>query len=288
MKPAKFRYARPSSIEEAYELLERYGEDAQVLAGGQSLLAGLSMRLATPEVLVDIGSLNSLSGIALQGEEVVIGALTCHTAALNSPVVQQYLPLFAEAISHIGHVGIRNRGTFGGSLAYVDPAAELPACVVAHGASVVVGSRHGGRRVEAEAFFTGLMQTALRPGELIIEVRIPVQRAAQTHIFAELARRHGDFALVGIAGLVTLDGDSISEAKLSYFGCVDQAAVARDTSAALVGRRLPLAPALDLASLLGGDIRPADSPGMRAATKLELAAVVTRRALNASRMAASP
>jgi carbon-monoxide dehydrogenase medium subunit len=160
MKPAKFRYARPLSIEEAYELLERYGEDAQVLAGGQSLLAGLSMRLATPEVLVDIGSLNSLSGIALQSEEVVIGTLTRHTAVLNSPVIHQYLPLFAEAISHVGHVGIRNRGTFGGSLAYADPAAELPACVVAHGASVVVGGRHGLRRVEAEAFFIGLMQTA--------------------------------------------------------------------------------------------------------------------------------
>jgi carbon-monoxide dehydrogenase medium subunit len=128
----------------------------------------------------------------------------------------------------------------------------------------------------------------LRPGELILEVRIPVQRPTQTHLFAELARRHGDFALVGIAGLVTLDGNRISEARLSYFGCVEQAAVARDTSAALVGHKLPLASEEDLAKTLGDDIRPSDSPGMRAATKLALAAVVTRRALNALRMAASP
>jgi aerobic carbon-monoxide dehydrogenase medium subunit len=235
MKSAKFRYARPSSIGEAYELLERYGEDAQVLAGGQSLLAGLSMRLATPEVLVDIGSLNSLSGIALQDEEVIIRTLTRHTTVLNSPVIHQYLPLFAEAIAHVGHVGIRNRGTFGGSLAYADPAAELPACCRARRQR---GHREPPRPTtpRAEAFFTGLMQTALQLGELILEVRIPVQQAAQTHVFAELARRHGDFALVGIADLVTLDGDSISEARLSYFGCADQAAVARDTSATLVGR----------------------------------------------------
>ena len=287
MKPAKFRYVRPSSLEEAYELLERYGEEAQVLAGGQSLLAGLSMRLAAPEVLVDIGNLDRLSGIALGGGEVVIGALTCHTTVLQSPVVRRHLPLFAEAITHLGHVGIRNRGTFGGSLAYADPAAELPACIVAHAATVIVGGRNGTRRIAAEAFFTGLMQTALRQGELILEVRIPVQRAEQSPVFTELSRRHGDFALAGVAGLVSLDGDTISEARLSYFGCVDQAEVARHTSAALVGRALPLASA-GFAETLSTDIRPADSPGMRADTKLELAAVLTPRALNALRIAAPP
>jgi carbon-monoxide dehydrogenase medium subunit len=280
MKPSRFRYAKPASLDETFDLLERHGEGALVLAGGQSLLAGLGMRLSSPDVLVDINGLDSLSGISLQGEEVVIGALTRHAAVVGSPIVARHLPLIAEAITHVGHIGIRNRGTFGGSLAYADPAAELPACAVAHGATVVVGGRGGRRRVAADAFFTGMMQTALQPAELILEIRLPVQRPTQTHVFAELSRRHGDFALAGMAGLVSLEGGRIAEARLAYFGCVTHAEIAHGMSAALVGQMLPISSADTLVKVLRRDLSPGDSPGMRAETKLQLAAVITRRKLN--------
>jgi carbon-monoxide dehydrogenase medium subunit len=199
---------------------------------------------------------------------------------LGSPIVAQHLPLIAEALTHVGHIGIRNRGTFGGSLAYADPAAELPACTVASNGVVVVEGRTGRRRIAAADFFTGIMETALRPGELIVEIRLPVQQPAQRHVFAELSRRHGDFALAGIAGLVVLDGNRIAEARLSYFGCISHAAIARTASAVLVGQALPLASREPVAQALEADLEPSDSPGMRADTRLHLAAVITQRVLN--------
>lgn len=281
MKPSRFRYAKPATLEEAFEVLDQYGDGARVLAGGQSLLAGLGMRLAAPEVLMDINGIEGLSGIRLQGDDVVIGTLTRHVEVLNSPIVARHLPLVAEAITHVAHAAIRNRGTFGGSLAYADPAAELPACTVAHGGTVVVGCKGGRREVKAEDFFIDIMQTALEPGELILEIRLPVQRANQRHVFAELARRHGDFAIVGLAGLVDLDGSRVSQARLVYFGCVSHPQVAQSTSAALKGRTLPLASFDEIQQALSQDLAPDESPGMRAQTKFDLAAVVTRRHLNA-------
>lgn len=281
MKPSRFRYVKPASLDEAFDLLEEYGDGARVLAGGQSLLAGLGMRLAAPEVLVDINGIDGLSGISLQSGHVVIGARTRHVEVLNSPVVAQYLPLIAEAITHVAHVAVRNRGTFGGSLAYADPAAELPACTVAHGGTVVLVGREGRREVPAGDFFLGIMETALRTGELILEIRLPVQRAEQRHVFAELSRRHGDFALVGLAGLVTLEGRRMTDARLVYFGCVSHPRLARATSASLVGRSLPLSSFDAVQAALLQDLDPDESPGMRAETKLELAGVVTRRQLNA-------
>ena len=281
MKAPKFRYVRPSSVDDVYPLLARHGNEAQILAGGQSLLAGLNMRLSTPALLVDITGLKALDFISLVDDEIVIGALTRHTTVLNSPVVRQHVPLIADAIRHVGHVAIRNRGTFGGSLAQADPAAELPACVVALGATMVLGSSDGTRRVPAEDFFTGLMQTDLRPGEMILEARIPAQRNGRVHGFAELSRRHGDFAVAGIAALATLDGARIADARLVYFGCVDHAGVARHISAALIDQVLPLGSTEALLDVLRRDLMPADDPTMRADTKLQLAAVLTRRTLNA-------
>lgn len=280
MKPSRFKFVKPASLEETFDVLERYGDGAIVLAGGQSLLAGLGMRLDSPEVLVDINGVKGLSGISLQGGEVVIGALTRHVEVLNSPIVAKHLPLIAEAITHVGHIAIRNRGTFGGSLAYADPAAELPACTVAYEATVVLGSREGRRQVPADDFFLGIMKTALRPGELILEIRLPVQRETQRHVFAELSRRHGDFALVGLAGLVSMDGMRLAETRLVYFGCVSHPRVARAASASLLGKSLSLT-SDEIQTALLQDMEPEDSPGMRAATKLELASVITRRQLNA-------
>lgn len=281
MKAPKFRYVRPSSIDDAYRLLAQHGGEARVLAGGQSLLAGLNMRLSVPELLVDITDLAELDGISLAGDEIVVGALTRHSSVLESPIIRQHVPLIADAIKHVGHVAVRNRGTFGGSLAQADPAAELPACVVALGATLVLGSLDGQRRVPAEDFFTGLMQTDLRPGELILEARIPAQRPGRVHGFAELSRRHGDFAMVGIAALAALEGTRIAEARLVYFGCADHAGLARHISAALVDQVLPLASTDAVLELLRPDLAPTDDPAMRADTKLRLAAALTRRTLNA-------
>jgi len=281
MKPSRFRFAKPASLDELFDLLDEYGDGARLLAGGQSLLAGLGMRLAAPDVLIDINGIEGLSGISLDGNEMVIGARTRHVEVLTSPLVARHLPLIAEAITHVGHMAVRNRGTFGGSLAYADPAAELPACTVAYGATVVLGSRSGRRRVAAEDFFVGVMETALKPGELILEIRLPIQAQGQRHIFAELSRRHGDFAIVGLAGLITLSGSRVDAARLVYFGCVSHPQLARATSAALVGERLPLASFDEVQRCMLGDLDPDDSPGMRAETKFELASVVTRRRLNA-------
>ena len=284
MKPSRFKYVKPASLDEAFGLLEQYGDGACVLAGGQSLLAGLGMRLATPEVLVDINGIEGLAGISLQGGEVVIGALTRHVDVLSSRAICRYLPLVAEAITHVGHTAVRNRGTFGGSLAYADPAAELPACAVAYGATIVIGGGSGRRSVSANDFFLGIMETALQPGELILEIRFPMQRDTQRHVFAELSRRHGDFALVGLAGLVSLDDNRrLADARLVYFGCVSHPRLASATSASLIGRPIPLEDLDEIKRCMLQDLDPGDSPGMRSETKLALAAVVTRRQLNALR-----
>ena len=177
MKARNFRYIRPASLAHAYQILADAGGDAVAVAGGQSLLAGLNMRLSAPKLLVDIGDLKELRGQSHAGGTVRLGALTRHGELLSSDLVRKHLPLLAKAAPHIGHVAIRNRGTLGGSLAYADPAAELPACAVALGATLVLGSLAGEREVKAEDFFKGLFETDLRPGELIVAVKFPVTPA---------------------------------------------------------------------------------------------------------------
>ena len=215
--------------------------DAVPVAGGQSLLAGLNMRLSAPKLLVDIGDLRELTGQSQAGGVVRLGALTRHGELLRSDLVRKHLPLLTQAAPHIGHIAIRNRGTLGGSLAYADPAAELPACAVALGATLVLGSRAGEREVKAEDFFKGLFETDLRPGELIVAVKFPGDAGGASAGFAELSRRHGDFALVGLAAVANMQRDRIDSARLVYFGCVDRAKVARAVSAAVVGLRPPFA-----------------------------------------------
>ncbi|MBM3275414.1 MAG: FAD binding domain-containing protein, partial [Candidatus Sericytochromatia bacterium] len=194
MKARNFRYVRPKSLGDAFRILGDAGDDAVPVAGGQSLLAGLNMRLSAPELLVDIADLPELQGQSFDGQAIRLGALTRHRELLRSDLVRSHLPLLTQAAPYIGHVAIRNRGTLGGSLAYADPAAELPACAVALGAVLVLGSAKGERRVQAEDFFQGLFETDLRPGELILAVEFPSPSAGTVTSFAELSRRHGDFA----------------------------------------------------------------------------------------------
>lgn len=281
MKARNFRYVRPASLQQAYRILEEGGGDAVPLAGGQSLLAGLNMRLSAPKLLVDIGELRELGGQSHAGGVVRLGALTRHRELLESELSRTRLPLLARAAEHIGHAAIRNRGTLGGSLAYADPAAELPACCVALGATLVLGSNAGERRVRAEDFFKGLFETDLKPGELILAVEFPERAAEEAMGFAELARRHGDFALVGLAAVATLVRNRIERARLVYFGCVERAALARAVSAAVAGLSLPLTDQAALAAAIRTDLSPNDTPGLRADTKLHLATVLTRRVVNA-------
>jgi carbon-monoxide dehydrogenase medium subunit len=280
MKARNFRYVRPASLQEAYRMLAEAGGEAVPIAGGQSLLAGLNMRLSSPKVLVDISNLVELTGQSYADGMVRLGALTRHRDLLSSAIVRAHLPLLAEAAPHIGHIAIRNRGTIGGSLAYADPAAELPACAVALGATLVLGSAKGERQVKAEDFFKGLFETDLRAGELIVEVKFPEVPTGTSTGFAELSRRHGDFALVGIAALAILRAGEIESARIVYFGCVDRARVAGSVSAALSGAAVPLEDASPYAAAIRNDVKPDDTPGLRADTKLHMATVLTRRALN--------
>lgn len=280
MKAPNFRYLRPLSLQHAYEVLSQHAGDAVPVAGGQSLLAGLNMRLSSPQVLVDIGDLPELSVSSYSESEIRLGALTRHVEVLNSQALRQRIPLLPRAVSYVAHAAIRNRGTLGGSLAYADPAAELPACAVALNATIVIGSLAGEREVDATNFFTGLMETALRPGELILAVRFPAPLSRTRFAFGEFTRRHGDFAVVGLAATAVIDGDRIDAARVVYFGCVDRAKVAQRVSAALSRLKLPIASGDPVLDAVTHDLELEDTPGWRADTKLKLAQVLTRRALN--------
>jgi len=282
MKFPNFQYVKPASLDAAITTLTEHADMAVPIAGGQSLLAGLSMRIAYPEWLVDIGDLDELKGIELSedGCELKIGALTRHVDVLRSEIVKEHIPLLHNAIQYVGHVGIRNRGTFGGSLAYADPAAELPACTVALSGTVVVAGSEGRREIAAEDFFVGFLETALQPGELIVEIRFPVNQVPDFTTILELSRRAGDFAQAGV--VLTADFDelrAIRNARVVFFGCVDRAQIARNVCRLLEGRVLPAIELAGLEAAIFADIQPSDSPGCSAATKKKWAAVLTQRAL---------
>lgn len=281
MKARNFRYIRPASLQHAYRILQEGGGDAVPIAGGQSLLAALNMRLSAPKLLVDITEMKELAASSHNEHEIRLGALTKHRELLQSDLIRKRLPLLSQAASHVGHVAIRNRGTLAGSLAYADPAAELPACSVALRATLVLGSLAGEREVKAEDFFKGLFETDLRPGELIVAVKFPVPDARTSVAFAELARRRGDFALVGLAAVATLNHNRIETARLVYLGCVDRAKVANSVSAAVSGLTLPVATSTAFQAAIGDDLSPDDMPGLRANTRLQMATVLTRRVINA-------
>jgi carbon-monoxide dehydrogenase medium subunit len=240
MKAAAFDYAQAATIDEAVELLAQHGASAKLLAGGQSLLPALNLRLMSPDILIDIGKLASLRGIHINGDTISIGALTRHTDLLVSPAITAHAPLIAQAMPHIAHPAIRNRGTIGGSLANADPASELPACVLALGATLVARSVRGERRIAAAAFFRGLYETALEPDELLTDIEFPVTQPGDRAFFQEFARRVGDYAIVGLAAQATLSDGYFSKLSLAFFGVGDRAT--RCPEAASILLRQPIAP----------------------------------------------
>lgn len=203
MKPPPFDMARPKHLEEALSLLQRHGEDARPIAGGQTLVPLLNLRMTSPALLIDLGRIESLAGISVEGECLRIGATTRQKLLLSDPIVATYAPLVAAAAYYIGHVQTRSRGTIGGSIAYADPAAELPLVMTTLGAHIEVRSLRGERLVSARDFFRGLLTTDLAADELITAVRIPAASPRARVGFRELARRHGDFAIVAAAAQTT-------------------------------------------------------------------------------------
>jgi aerobic carbon-monoxide dehydrogenase medium subunit len=223
MKASAFSYARAISIANAIELLEEHGERAKVLSGGQSLMPAMNFRLLAPELLVDISALDELRGIVRQNGVLSIGALTRHVDLQNSPLIAAHAPLLKEAITHVAHPAIRNRGTIGGSLAHADPASELPACVVALDATIVVRGPKGERRIAAEDFFLGIYETALSPEELLVAVEVPLLPLHAAHYFCEFARRHGDYAIVGLAAQAVVHNQKLDDFRPAFFGVGDKA-----------------------------------------------------------------
>jgi aerobic carbon-monoxide dehydrogenase medium subunit len=270
VKPAPFAYTRAKTLKEAVTLLAKHKDDARLLAGGQSLIATLNMRLSVPDLLIDINGIKNLDGIAKKGKYVAIGALARHTQVEHSDVIAKHAPLIALAMPHIGHPAIRNRGTFGGSIAFADPAAELPACLLALDGEIDIAGPRGKRKVKANAFFKGLFETALRPQEMIIAVRVPAADRATRVGFAELARRHGDYAIVGLAAYACSDGKGLSDVRLAYFGVGDTPVRAKKAEAALAAGDVD-------AAVKALDLDPQDDVQATAKTKRHLAGVLLRR-----------
>lgn len=222
MKAPAFRYTRAESPEEAIASLEQHGADARLLAGGQSLMPMLNLRLLQPSVLVDINRIPGLDCIAPHADRIEIGALARHVAVLNSSAVAQAAPLLTLALAHVAHLAVRNRGTHGGSCALADPAAELPACALALDASFVLLSARGERRVPAKEFFLDLYETALAADELLVRVDYPRAGSAWRYGFDEVSRRHGDFAIAGLAAAARIESGALLEARLVFFGVANR------------------------------------------------------------------
>jgi len=218
MKPPRFDYHAPRSVDQAVELLVRYGGDAKILAGGQSLMPMLNFRLTRPAALVDVNRIPALAYIREEDGTVAFGAMTRQRTIEFSPVVARRLPLLQEATRWVGHLPIRSRGTIGGSIAHADPSAEYPAVLTALQGEVVVQGPRGRRTLEPAALFETYLTTSLAPDELLIEVRLPAMAAGAGFAFEEFARRHGDFALAGIAAMIVRDGARCTTARLASAG----------------------------------------------------------------------
>jgi len=272
VKPAPFAYAKARSLDHAIELLGGHEGRARVLAGGQSLIATLNMRLDAPSLLVDINGIAGLDSITCHDRHVAIGALTRHAAAERSDVIAAQVPLMAKAMPHIGHPAIRNRGTIGGSIAFADPAAELPACLVALDGEVDIAGPNGRRTVKAGDFFKDLFETALGPQDLLTTIRVPAAIPAQRVGFAEFSRRHGDYAMIGLAASAMADDSGLADVRLAYFGVGATPVRARRAEAALAAGSMD-----DAVAALREDLAPADDIQATGAVKKHLAGVLLKR-----------
>jgi aerobic carbon-monoxide dehydrogenase medium subunit len=280
MKMPPFAYAKAKDLPDLFRLWKDAGEDARLLAGGQTLLATLAFRLSEPSVLIDITDVAALKGITETKDAIRIGALTTHAQLGANTLVKAYAPLLTQAVPLIAHAAIRNRGTIGGSLAYADPAAELPACMLALGATVITASRKGERRIPAADFFTGLLTTALEEGELIAAIEAPKARPNQRHSILEIARRSGDYAMAGLAfSWFEGKGGAVEMPYLVFFGVGDGPVRAVYAEKAIDGTPLTSASISSAQAALSTDLDPPPDMHGSSAMKMQLCRTLVARAL---------
>jgi carbon-monoxide dehydrogenase medium subunit len=281
MKPAPFKYIAATSLEHALSLKAEHGDDAKFLAGGQSLMPTMNFRLAQPAILIDINGIDGGAGIRPgDAGHLRIGALTRYRALERDTAFARAFPLIAEALPHIAHPQIRNRGTIGGNLSHADPASELPAIAVALQARFYVRAAKQQRQIEAANFFVGALTTDLKPDEMLVEIELPVLRPRTGCCFMEIARRRGDFAIVGIAALITLgDRDECTHARLAFCGVGETPIDASSAADALIGHQLTERAACDVAASVQAMIDPGGSVHATADYQRHVAGVLTERAL---------
>ncbi|MGQ0648376.1 MAG: FAD binding domain-containing protein [Gemmatimonadaceae bacterium] len=281
MKPAPFDYHAPDTLAEALALLSRFGSDARPLAGGQSLIPVLNFRLARPAVLIDLNRIPDLAGVQAANGALHIGAMTRQSTLEREPAILHLAPLLADALPHVAHPQIRNRGTLGGSLAHADPAAELPAVMIAAGATFRLQSSAGSRRVAAGDFFTGLFATVLAPDELLMAIELPTPAPRSGYAFEEVARRHGDFALLGIAAALTLDAaGAVAVVRLVAINTAAGATRLLEAEQAIAGRPPDAASIADAVAHAIAEIDVAGDVHASPVYRRHLAGVLTRRALS--------
>jgi CO/xanthine dehydrogenase FAD-binding subunit len=281
MKPAPFRYIAARSLEQALALKAEYGDEARFLAGGQSLVPTMNFRLTQPAVLIDINPLTQLSGRQKsEPDSLHIGALTRYRDLERDPATARDLPLVAEALPHIAHPQIRNRGTIGGNLAHADPASEMPAIVVALAGQLRAQSTRGERWIAAAEFFAGALATALAVDEMLVEIKLPAAAPRSGACFMEVARRRGDFALIGVACTVRIDDDGrCVEARIGLCNASDKPILAENAGVSLVGRPIGAAQIDEAGELVQRAIDPGGSIHASKEFQRHLAGVLTKRAL---------
>jgi carbon-monoxide dehydrogenase medium subunit len=279
MKPPVFEYTAVRSIDEAVAELRQHGDAAKLLAGGQSLIPILNMRLAAPERLIDLNRVGELAYVRARDGGLAVGAMTRQRAVERSPLAARHVPLVADALPWVGHFQIRNRGTVGGSLTHADPAAELPAVALCLDARLTARGPAGERTIAAAEFFVSQLTTALEPTELLTEVWFPAASPRSGSAWLEVARRHGDYALVGVAAVVTLAGDRIEAARLALTGVGDRPIRAREAEARLARESLTPSVLAEAAEAVRRAIDPGSDIHATAAYRRHVAGVLAERAL---------
>jgi len=289
MKPAPFTYAAPSTIEEAIALLGEHDDTAKLLAGGQSLMPMMNLRLARPQYVIDLNRVAGLDYIKEHDGTLAVGTMTRQRSLERSPIVRQRYPLLYKATTLIGHVAIRNRGTVGGSIAHADPAAELPAVLLAHGGSVQVQGSRGTRQIGGEEFFRAYLTTALEPDEILTEVHFPPWPAGTGWCFMEESRRHGDFAMVGVAVLLTLDSArQCTHVAVVLCGVGGTPHPVATAPALLLGHPVDETRLRDVAQAAASEIEPESDLHASAEFRRHLSVVLTQRALRKAAERATP
>jgi aerobic carbon-monoxide dehydrogenase medium subunit len=279
LKARAFNYVRPFTVVEALTAFEECGDDASYIAGGQSLVPALALRLQAPQLLIDIAHIPELRGIELRDGWLRIGALTRHCEVLADPLIKQHAPLYSEAAPHVAHPAIRNKGTLGGSISHADPASEFPAMTLALGAELEIANRDGTRRVAADDFFIDLFQTAIEPGELLVAIHVPVIQPGHRWAFHEFARRRGDFALVGCGILAEFADDVVKQIRIAFFSVGSTPLRARQAEDSLIGKRLDQAAIAAAQAVVGDDLDPPEDEHVPPAMKRHLARVILGRML---------